>query len=185
MDVKLFHTVDCINSKKPDYWKLSTILVFGLCIGYFVGHSVQKPSKVSTPTKIELIIKSDSSTIKNTKFKVKSKSTSKIIVSELPLTEKNLKKELIKQNIKYPNIVLAQAKLESNLGKSNVAANTNNLFGLRKGKRYRRFSHWTESVKAYKNLVQSKYSGGNYYTFLNKIGYAEDPNYIDKLKDLV
>lgn len=185
MDVKLFHTVDSINSKKSDYWKLSTILVSGLFIGYLIGHSVPKKSKVSTPTKIELIIKSDSNTIKNSTFKVKNKSNSKVEISKLPLTEKNLKKELIRQNIKYPNIVLAQAELESNLGKSDVATSTNNLFGLRKGKRYRRFGHWTESVKAYKNLIQSKYSGGNYYTFLNKIGYAEDPSYTDKLKDLV
>ena len=137
--------------------------------------------------KIELIISKDSTLTKDSTFKVKvKKSTIKDTkVSLLPLTEKNLKKELIRQGVSHPNIVLAQAKLESNLGKSEVAKRTNNLFGLRNGKRYRRFSHWTECVTAYKNLIQSKYEGGNYYAFLDKIGYAEDPSYTNKLRDMI
>lgn len=103
----------------------------------------------------------------------------------MPLTEENLRKELKRNNIRHPEIVIAQAKLESNLGKSSVYKRTNNLFGLKKGDRYRKFSHWSQSVLAYKNLVQSKYDGGNYYKFLDNLPYASDDNYTDKLKTLL
>ena len=151
------------------------------------GRVTVSPKPIKENNKIELIITKDSTLTKDSTFKVKvKKSTIKDTkVSLLPLTEKNLKKELIRQGVSHPNIVLAQAKLESNLGKSEVAKRTNNLFGLRKGKRYRRFSHWTKCITAYKNLVQSRYEGGSYYAFLDKIGYAEDPNYTSKLRDMI
>lgn len=44
---------------------------------------------------------------------------------------------------------------------------------------------WEESVKAYKDYVQYKYKGGNYYEFLNRIGYAEDQAYLIKVKRIV
>ena len=172
-----------IRRNNTNYWKFSFILLFGLVIGILIGRYTVSPKSINN--KVELIITKDS-IVKDSTLKVKIKKDSTIKVqSMLPLTEKNLKKELIRQGISHPNIVLAQAKLESNLGKSNVAQRTNNLFGLRKGKRYRRFSHWTQCVTAYKNLIQSRYNGGNYYAFLDKIGYAEDPNYTDRLKDLI
>lgn len=172
-----------IRRNNTNYWKFSFILLFGLVIGILIGRYTVSPKSINN--KVELIITKDS-IVKDSTLKVKVKKDSTIKVqSMLPLTEKNLKKELIRQGISHPNIVLAQAKLESNLGKSNVAQRTNNLFGLRKGKRYRRFSHWTQCVTAYKNLIQSRYNGGNYYAFLDKIGYAEDPNYTDRLKDLI
>ena len=43
---------------------------------------------------------------------------------------------------------------------------------------------WEESVKAYKDYVQYKYKVGNYYDFLNRIGYAEDGSYISKVMSL-
>lgn len=101
------------------------------------------------------------------------------------LTEKNLKAELIKHNIPHANIVLAQAKLESGLGTSPVYKKTNNLFGLKEGNSYRRYSHWTECVKDYKRCISSRYTGGSYYAFLDNIGYAKDPNYTDTLRKMV
>ena len=44
---------------------------------------------------------------------------------------------------------------------------------------------WEESVKAYKDYVQYKYKGGNYYDFLNRIGYAEDKEYTSKIGRIV
>ena len=172
--------------RRTDYWKFSTILLIGLLIGIFVGKYTNK-TPISTDNKIILEIKKDSTLKNDSTIKIKSKVVSKKVSKNTlpPLTEKNLENELKKQGIKHPQIVFAQAKLESNLGKSKVAQQTNNLFGLRKGKRYRKFGHWTQSVTAYKNLVQSKYCGGSYYTFLDKIGYASDPDYTDKLRDLV
>lgn len=98
-----------------------------------------------------------------------------------------LKEALKYYNVKYPNIVYAQALLETGHFTSFVYKNYNNLFGLYDSrlKDYHNFEHWTESVKGYKNLVQFKYKGGNYYHFLDSIGYAEDPAYIFKLKAIV
>ena len=176
-----------IRRNDTNYWKLGCILLLGLVIGISIGRVTVSPKPIKENNKIELIITKDSTLTKDSTFKVKvKKSTIKDTkVSLLPLTEKNFKKELIRQGVSYPNIVLAQAKLESSLGKSEVAKRTNNLFGLRKGKRYRKFSHWTQCITAYKNLVQSKYEGGSYYAFLDKIGYAEDPNYTNKLRDII
>ena len=176
-----------IRRNDTNYWKSGFILLLGLVIGISIGRVTVSSKPIKENNKIELIISKDSTLTKDSTFKVKvKKSTIKDTkVSLLPLTEKNLKKELIRQGVSHPNIVLAQAKLESNLGKSEVAKRTNNLFGLRNGKRYRRFSHWTECVTAYKNLIQSKYEGGNYYAFLDKIGYAEDPSYTNKLRDMI
>ena len=101
------------------------------------------------------------------------KKTDDITKSEnnLPeLTIPNLYKEIIRNGILYPKIVLAQAILETGWFR----------FGLtnpRTGKYYE-FNHWTESVRAYYTKVQYKYKGGNYLLWLDEIGYAEDSSYI-------
>lgn len=111
------------------------------------------------------------------------KKTDDITKSEnhLPeLTIPNLYKEIIRNGILYPKIVLAQAILETGWFRSSVCLNKHNLFGLtnpRTGKYYE-FNHWTESVRAYYTKVQYKYKGGNYLLWLDEIGYAENPNYI-------
>lgn len=111
------------------------------------------------------------------------KKTDDITKSEnnLPeLTIPNLYKEIIRNGILYPKIVLAQAILETGWFRSSVCRNKHNLFGLtnpRTGKYYE-FNHWTESVRAYYTKVQYKYKGGNYLLWLDEIGYAEDPRYV-------
>jgi flagellum-specific peptidoglycan hydrolase FlgJ len=90
--------------------------------------------------------------------------------------------------VKHPQIVYAQAVLETGHFKSDLCLNGNNLFGLYNSKkhRYYTFDHWTESVVAYLDYVQYRYKPPNdYYKFLSDIGYAEDPNYINKLKGIV
>lgn len=90
------------------------------------------------------------------------KKTDDITKSEnnLPeLTIPNLYKEIIRNGILYPKIVLAQAILETGWFRSSVCRNKHNLFGLtnpRTGKYYE-FNHWTESVRAYYTKVQYKY----------------------------
>lgn len=89
-------------------------------------------------------------------------------------------------NIQYPEIVTAQSILETGHYKSKVCLQYNNLFGLYNSKKrdYYSFNHWTKSVKAYYDLVQYRYKEGDYYEWLSKIGYAEDPNYIAKVKSV-
>ena len=96
------------------------------------------------------------------------------------LTIPNLYVEIIRNGIRHPKIVLAQAILETGWFTSPVCRNKHNLFGLtnpRTGK-YFEFGHWTESVRAYYTKVQYKYKGGNYLLWLHKIGYAENPRYV-------
>lgn len=103
------------------------------------------------------------------------------------LVDSNVYREIVSNNIYHPDIVLAQAKLETGNYKSKACTVYNNLFGLRKPDgSYYKFNSWQESVKAYKDWVQNKYTPPNdYYNFLDSIGYAEDDEYIKKLKHLV
>ena len=90
--------------------------------------------------------------------------------------------------IQYPEIVTAQSILETGHYKSKVCLQYNNLFGLYNSykKEYFKFDHWTESVKAYKNMIQYRYKDGeDYHMFLDRIGYAEDSLYNNKLKNII
>lgn len=90
-------------------------------------------------------------------------------------------------DIKHKEIVYAQAILETGHFKSNVCNNYNNLFGLYNSnkKAYFKFNSWVESVEAYNNMIQNKYKEGDYYEFLDNLGYAEDIEYTNKLKRIV
>ena len=118
------------------------------------------------------------------------KKTDDITKSEIHLPEltiPNLYKEIIRNGILYPKIVLAQAILETGWFRSSVCRNKHNLFGLTNphtGKYYE-FNHWTESVRAYYTKVQYKYKGGNYLLWLDEIGYAETPNYIIAVENVM
>ncbi|WP_373134309.1 glucosaminidase domain-containing protein [Phocaeicola plebeius] len=103
------------------------------------------------------------------------------------LTIPNLYKEIIRNGVIYPKMVLAQAILETRWFRSSVCRNKYNLFELTNphtGKYYE-FNHSTESVRAYFTKVQYKYKGGNYLLWLDEIGYAENPNYIMIVVDIM
>ena len=89
-------------------------------------------------------------------------------------------------NIKHSDIVVSQAILETGHFRSEKCIKDNNLFGLynSKKKEFYKFNHWTESVKAYRDKVQYRYKEGDYYQWLEKIGYAEDPEYIKKVTNI-
>jgi len=91
----------------------------------------------------------------------------------------------------YPKIVLAQSILETGWFKcEKCSLSKNNLFGLwnSRKKEYYSYESWEESIEGYKNLIQYRYDETlyeSYYSFLEKINYAVDPNYITKLKQIV
>ena len=102
------------------------------------------------------------------------------------LTDATLYSHLIGEGVKEPKIVLAQAKLETGNYKSNLCVQKNNLFGLKGGRGYMSFSSYKECIRYYKSHIQNKYDGhSNYYTFLQRIGYARDPRYVAKLKNII
>lgn len=101
--------------------------------------------------------------------------------------EEGLAEALEYYEIQHPQIVYAQALLETGHFTSSVCKKYNNLFGLYNSeiKDYYSFEHWSDSVKAYRDFVQYKYKGNtDYYTFLVNLPYAMDPNYINKIKQL-
>lgn len=106
---------------------------------------------------------------------------------DMELNITNLFATLERYGVKFPKIVVAQALLETGYFTSKVCLQNNNLFGLRRPSdgRYYSFDSWRESVKAYRDYVQYKYKGGNYFDFLNRIGYAEDNEYINKIGKIV
>ena len=77
--------------------------------------------------------------------------------------EKGLKEALRYYGVKHPDIVYAQAVLETGYFKSGLCNNSNNLFGLynSKKKKYYTFNHWKDCIVAYKEMVQYKYKGDN------------------------
>lgn len=100
------------------------------------------------------------------------------------LNIENLLAVLRQYDVKFPQIVAAQALLETGYFTSRVCLENNNLFGLRRPSNgsYYTFNSWEESVKAYKDYVQYKYKSGDYYHFLDRIGYAEDGAYLNKVR---
>ena len=106
---------------------------------------------------------------------------------ERELTMFNLLEVIREVGLANGLIVLAQALLETGYFTSRVCKEYNNLFGLydSKNREYFRFARWEDSVVAYQRMIQYKYKGGNYFHFLKRIGYAEDPRYLVKLAKVV
>lgn len=94
-------------------------------------------------------------------------------------TKKNVLLVCDYHKIQFKEYVLAQAIQECGLKPSK---RHNNLFGLTHSKGLYIFPHWSYSIKAYKEKIQARYKKGEKYTsFLRRIGYASDPNYITKI----
>lgn len=99
--------------------------------------------------------------------------------------KEGLKDALLYYEIKHPEIVYAQALIETGNFTAKNCMRKNNLFGLMQGRKLRTFNHWSESVLYYKKKIQSRYTGGDYYAFLRKIRYAASSTYTRALKKRV
>ena len=100
-------------------------------------------------------------------------------------TIEQVKAELHRQGIPHAEIVLAQARLETGNFTSRRCKVDKNLFGIKHDGKYAEYRHWRESVKDYKKLISSRYKGGNYFVFLERIGYASDKRYTKKLQNII
>jgi uncharacterized FlgJ-related protein len=114
-------------------------------------------------------------------------------------SEEKLIELLLSLNVKFPHIVLAQAKLESGHYSSKIYKENHNLFGMKEAvvrihtSKGTQFSHayydnWRESVYDYA-FYQSSYlstlkTEEEYYVYLAK-SYAEADNYVKLLKSIV
>lgn len=99
--------------------------------------------------------------------------------------KEGLKDALLYYDIKYPEIVYAQVLIETANFTAKNCMRKNNLFGFMQGKKIRTFDHWIESVVYYKEKIQGRYKGGDYYAFLRKIRYATSSTYTATLKKRV
>ena len=107
---------------------------------------------------------------------------------------------LIKElNFSFPEIVYAQAILETNNFKSRIFNENNNLFGMKQAvkritkARYTQYEHayyknWIESLDDYalysSTYLSSLKTESDYYEYLSQ-NYAEDSQYVTKLKKII
>jgi hypothetical protein len=123
-------------------------------------------------------------------------------IKDEPFSEELLKKVIAYERIRYPDVVLLQAQLETGFYTSDIFNNGHNCFGM-KFPKYRptvatgvyqghsQYDHWIQSVRDYKiwqdwyisrgYRIESKQDDALYLVFLDCIKYAEDPHYIPKL----
>lgn len=97
-------------------------------------------------------------------------------------TIEQVRAELHRQGVPHADIVLAQARLETGNFTSRQCRVKHNLFGIKHNGKYASYRNWRESIADYKERISSRYTGGDYYAFLRRIGYAKGPKYISKLK---
>lgn len=123
-----------------------------------------------------------------------------IVINRLdPFRVDSLKSYLEQLNVKFADIVYAQAQLETAGFNSNIFRQNNNLFGMKQAMRRtstnkgEQFGHayydtWRESVLDYA-LYQCKYLSDiktrEEYLHYLKQNYAEDPNYYIKLLNIL
>lgn len=109
-------------------------------------------------------------------------------LASLELTRENFHRVCTFYEIAHPEIVYAQAILESGNFTSSVYQNKNNFLGLynSRKKEYYSFNHWSDCLRGYKDFVQVKWDGdSDYYQFLKNLPYAMDPKYIGKIQTIV
>lgn len=103
---------------------------------------------------------------------------------------------LIDNNVKQPEIVLTQAKLESANYSSKLYRNKNNLFGMKVAKSrtttgigkhgYQKYECWKDSVRDYIIFQKKlKYLNKEQYLLYLSRHYSKDANYKYKIKSLM
>jgi hypothetical protein len=121
-----------------------------------------------------------------------------IITGTNKFSEDALKNLLLEMNVRFPHIVLAQARLESGNFKSRIFLENNNFFGMKQAKRrpttnkgtqygHAVFETWQDCAVDYA-FYQAAYlndlrTEDEYYQYLSA-SYAGDPGYIVKVKQI-
>lgn len=176
------------NSKTSNRYKFGYLHIISLALLFFMLGFISNRKK---PSVFNLNIQKVESVLDTT------------LVDQTELTPENLRSFIKTLNLQHPDIVYAQAMLESGNLTSSLVKTNSNLFGMKvpssrakvsvKNKsNYSYFERttlegWQMSVIDYA-LWQSRYanykSKKDYFDHLSR-HYAEDPNYVGKLKNII
>jgi uncharacterized FlgJ-related protein len=122
-----------------------------------------------------------------------------IITQVISFSELNVYKQLVKIGIAYPDVVLAQAKIETGNFTSRIFTENNNMFGMKlperrettavgENRNHAKYTDWIQSIKDYKlwqdQMIHRAPTKRAYLAYLKR-NYAEDKNYINKIKKTV
>jgi hypothetical protein len=168
-----------LDMKFLPYWKVT---FFGLCVMTIVGSSTYIYGRLDQIRNLSDLEK-------------------EILIIDInnrnDFTQDKLVTMLKDLNVRFPHIVLAQARLETGGYKSRIFRENNNLFGMKQATvrvntasgtqhNHAYYDTWRESVYDYA-FYQTRYLSGakseSEYLYVLGQSYAEDPNYVTKLKN--
>jgi flagellum-specific peptidoglycan hydrolase FlgJ len=121
-----------------------------------------------------------------------------VIKTNEDFTKEKFLKEIEKYSFKYPDIIIAQALVESSHFKSPVFIENNNMFGMREAKiristskgsnlNHAYYINWKDCIvdrALYEAQYLSKLSREDYFKYLDKT-YAEGKDYSNLLKKVI
>lgn len=125
--------------------------------------------------------------------------TYEIIKEVISFSELNVYKQLVKIGVAYPDVVLAQAKIETGNFTSKIFRENNNMFGMKLPERrqttavgenhnHAKYTSWVQSIIDYKlwqdKMIHKAPTKRAYLAYLRR-NYAEDKNYIKKIKQII
>ena len=120
-------------------------------------------------------------------------------VNELPFSEHNALRIMNQIGIAYPDVALAQARLETGNFTSKIFKENKNMFGMKLPKsrkttaigeqnNHAKYTSWVQSLADYKlwqsDVLKKANTKRKYLRYLSK-NYAEDKKYIHKLKQML
>lgn len=125
--------------------------------------------------------------------------TYEIITHVISFSELNVYKQLVRIGVAYPDVVLAQAKIETGNFTSKIFRENNNMFGMKlpyrrqttavgESRNHAKYTDWIQSIKDYKlwqdEMIHKTPTKRAYLAYLKR-NYAEDKNYIKKIKQII
>ena len=125
--------------------------------------------------------------------------TYEIITQVISFSELNVYKQLVKIGVAYPDVVLAQAKIETGNFTSKIFRENNNMFGMKlpyrrqttavgESRNHAKYTDWIQSIRDYKlwqdKMIHRAPTKRAYLAYLRR-NYAEDKNYIKKIKQII
>jgi len=125
--------------------------------------------------------------------------TYEIITHVISFSELNVYKQLVKIGVAYPDVVLAQAKIETGNFTSKIFKENNNMFGMKlperrqttavgESRNHAKYTNWIQSIRDYKlwqdQMIHKAPTKHAYLAYLKR-NYAQDKNYIKKIKQII